>query len=341
MLKKSLAPQIVLIVVCLVLLSFSNRPATAETLRFATGFSPKHTMQVKVFEPWAKQIEERTNGKVKVRMFPGGALGKMQTLYDLAEKGIADISYTLHDYTPGRFPMTEVYSLPFMTPSAEKASMAMWKTYEQSPDFQKEYSKVKLLALFCHPGGDFHTTKKAIHSLEDLKGLKIRTASPYVTEALKIYGATPISMPITETYTALERGVVDGTVAPWEGLGVFKLDDLTKFTLEADFYTMTMMVVMNKRKWDSLPEDVKKIIDDTTGLKMSVAAGKAYDETDEPFKQRAVGKGIKVFKPSPEEMAKLKNLTKPLRKECIEKCAAKGLDGQSVLSTSLQLLGID
>ncbi len=329
------------LIVCLFLISFANRPATAETLRFATGFSPKHTMQVKVFEPWAKQIEQRTNGKVKVVMYPGGALGKMQTLYDLAEKGIADISYTLHDYTPGRFPMTEVYSLPFMTPTAEKTSMAMWKTYEQSPDFQKEYDKVKLLALFCHPGGDLHTTKIPVHKLEDLKGLKIRTASPYGTEALKIYKATPISMPITETYTALERGVVDGTVAPWEGLGVFKLDDLVRYSLEIDFYTMTMMVVMNKRKWDSLPEDVKKIIDDTTGLKMSVAAGKAYDETDQPFKQQAVSKGVKVFKPTQEEITKLKNLTKPLRKEWIQKCASKGLDAHSVLKTSLQLLEID
>lgn len=331
----------ILLFVCLVLVSFTNRSATAETLRFATGFSPKHTMQVKVFEPWAKQIEERTKGKIKITMFPGGALGKMPTLYDLAEKGIADISYTLHDYTPGRFPMTEVFSLPFMTPSAEKTSTVMWETYEKFPDFQKEYSKVKVLALFCHPGGDFHTTKTAIHSLNDLKGLKIRTASPYVTEALKIYGATPISMPITETYTALERGVVDGTVAPWEGLVVFKLDDLTKYALEADFYTMTMMVVMNKRRWDSLPDDVKKVIDDTTGLKMSVAAGKAYDDTDQPFKQRAESKGIKVNQLPPKEMAKLKELVKPLRKDWIEKCAAKGLDGKPVLESSLQMLGID
>lgn len=315
-------------------------PAEAQTLRFATGFSPKHTMQVQVFEPWAQQIEKLTNGKVQVKMFPGGALGKTPVHYELAEKGIADISYTLHDYTPGRFPLTEVFALPFMTPTAEKASVAMWKTYESSADFQREYGEVKLLALFCHPGGDFHTTKKPINTLDDLKGLKFRTASPYVTEALKIFGATPISMPITETYTALERGVVDGTVAPWEGLGIFKLDDLTKYAVEVDFYTMTMMVVMNKRKYESLPDDVKKIIDDTTGLVMSTAAGKAYDDTDQPFKTRAIEKGIKVSTLSDEEMNRLKDLTKPLREEWIRKCESKGLDAKSVLSTALGELGI-
>ncbi|WP_054034309.1 TRAP transporter substrate-binding protein [Desulfatitalea tepidiphila] len=310
----------------------------AETLRFATGFSPMHTMQVKVFEPWAKKISEMTGGRIEVKMFPAGALGKPATLYELAEKGIADIAYTLHDYTPGRFPMTEVFALPYMTPSAEKTAAAMWNTYEQSADFRKEYSQVKLLALFCHPGGDFHTTKRPIRSLDDLKGLKIRTASPFVTQALKIYGAIPIAMPITEAYSALERGVVDGTVAPWEGLGVFKLDDLTRFALEIDFYTMTMMVVMNQRKYDALPADIRKAIDETTGLTMSLAAGKAYDETDEPFKSRALEKGIQINTLSDEEMRRLKGLTQPLRKEWVEKGTAKNLDAQAVLQTALRLL---
>lgn len=338
--RKLLAPLLI-IFFCFTLIGVSSWTAEATTLKFATPFSPKHTMQVKVFEPWAKKLETLTNGKVKVRIFPGGALGKAPTHYELAEKGIADISYTLHDYTPGRFPATEVFSLPFMTPSADTASVAMWKLYVQSADFRKEYSKVKLLALFCHPGGDFHTTKKKITSLDDFKGLKIRTASPYVTEALKIFGATPISMPITETYTALERGVVDGTVAPWEGLGIFKLDDLTKFALETDFYTMPMMVVMNKRKWDSLPSDVKKAIDATTGLTLSQEAGKVYDSTDAPFKKIALGKGVKINTLPAEDMNKLKDLTKPLRMEWSQMAESKGLNANSILSEALQLLGID
>jgi TRAP-type C4-dicarboxylate transport system substrate-binding protein len=305
-------------------------------LKYATGFSPKHTMQVKVFEPWAKEITKLTNGKVKVTFFPGGALGKAPATYSIVEKGIADIGYFLHDYTPGRFPATTVFELPFMVPTSTKLSRAMWKTYEKFPGFQKEYKKVKLLALFGHPGGHFCTVKAPIKTVDDFKGLKIRTVSPAVTKALKIFGATPVSMPITETYTALERGVVDGTVVPWEGVAIFKLDDLVKFVSEADFYTVTMAVVMNKQKWDSLPDDVKKVINKKSGMALSLACGKAYDDTNEPMKKKCLAKGVKAIKLSAETMQKLRDLTMPLRKDWVKEMSAKGLPAKAILDTALE-----
>ncbi len=319
---------------------FGVDEATAKTieLSFATSFSPKHTMQVRVFEPWAEEINRRTNGKVVVTFFPGGALGKAPDHYALAEKGIADIVYILHDYTPGRFPMTSVFELPFMTPSATKTSRAMWMTFEKFPEFQQEYKKVKVLALFCHPGGDFHTVKRPIATIADFAGMKIRTANPFVTKALKTFGATPVTIPITETYTALERGVVDGTVVPWEGLGIFKLDDLTRYATAANFYTMTMAVLMNQAKWDSLPEDIKGVMEENSGLQMSLACGRAYDETDEPFKKRALSKGIQLIELPPAEEKKLEDLTVPLRDEWINDMESRGLPGRAVLDAALQFL---
>lgn len=314
--------------------------AAAETieLKFAQPFSPKHTMQKKVFEPWAEKINKMTNGKVKVRFFPGGALGKTPDHYDLAEKGIADIIYVLQDYTPGRFPMTTLFELPFMITSAEKTSRAMWKTYEKYPAFQKEYSKVKVLALFCHDGGHLNSVKKPIRSLSDLEGMKFRTASPHVTKALKIFGAVPVNMPITETYTALERGVVEGTVLPWEGNFIFKLAELLKYGTEADFYTMTMMVVMNKKKWESLPDDVKKVIDETTGLVMSEEAGRVYDNVRPIMKNLCLKKGMQAIQLPDSEREKLKALSMPLRKEWTEEMTAKGLPGEKVLQGAIQFL---
>jgi TRAP-type C4-dicarboxylate transport system substrate-binding protein len=318
----------------------SAGPAIAQSieLKFAQPFSPKHTMQTKVFEPWAEKISKMTNGKVKVTFFPGGALGKTPDHYDLAEKGIADIIYVLQDYTPGRFPMTSVFELPFMVPSATKTSTAMWKVYEKFPEFQKEYGRVKPLALFCHPGGHFNTLEKPIRKIDDLKGLKFRTASPHVTKALKIFGAVPVNMPITEAYTALERGVVDGTVLPWEGNFIFKLAELLKYGTEADFYTMTMMVVMNKRKWNSLPQDVKKVIDETTGMAMSMEAGKIYDETNAPMKGLCLKKGMQALQLPEAEKDKLKELTIPLRNEWIMDMDKRGLPGKAVLDAALQYI---
>jgi TRAP-type C4-dicarboxylate transport system substrate-binding protein len=308
-------------------------------LRIAQPFSPKHTIQTMVLEPWAKKIEEMTGGKVKVVMFPGGALGKASDHYSLAEKGIADIVYALQDYTPGRFPLTSVFELPFMIPSAEKTSVAMWKTYEKFPEVQREYSKVKVLALFCHPPGHFNTVKKPIRTLEDFKGLKFRTASqPSVINALKIFGAVPVTMAVSDSYSALERGVVDGTVLPWEGLYVFNQAELLKYSTETDFYTTTMMIVMNKRRYKSLPEDIKKVIDQTTGLVLSREIGRVYDSMRPVYKERCLEKGMQTIQLPPEDTEKLKSLTMPIREEWIEEMKQKRLPGKAVLDEAIRLI---
>jgi TRAP-type transport system periplasmic protein len=312
---------------------------TSTELKFSTGFPANHTMQARVFEPWAAKINKLTNGRINIKFYPAGALGKTLEQYDLVEKGTADMCYNLHSYTPGKFPMTEVFELPFMTPSAEKASTAMWKTYEKFPEFRREYSKIKLLALFCHPGGDFHTRSRPITKISDFKGLKLRTANPFVTSALKIFGAIPVSLPINETYSALENGKIDGTVAPWEGLGMFKLDEMTKFATNADFYTMAMYVIMNINQYESFPNDIKKIIDDNSGLSLSVECGKIYDATDEPYREKALANRITEFNLDPREKRKLEALTLPLRVRWVKEMDTKGLPGKEVLKTVLELIG--
>jgi TRAP-type C4-dicarboxylate transport system substrate-binding protein len=307
-------------------------------LKFATFFSPKHNLQVDVWEPWGKKLNELTNGQVKVTMFPGGALGKPGDHYSLVEKGIADIVYILNDYNPGRFPMTTVFELPFMAPNSTKTSQAMWKTFEDVPEFRQEYDKVKVLALFCHPPGHFHTAKKPIRGMDDLKGLKIRTVSPAVTDALKLFGSIPVEMPITETYTAMERGVVDGTVIDWGGFRVFKLDDLTKYSTITDFYVVTMAVLMNKDKWEKLPEDVKTILEQNTGMSLSTWCGNAYDAFDGPSKQKVVEKGIEIIELPDTEMAKLRAQTMIQRENWVKSMNEKGLPGQKVLDTALKHL---
>ncbi len=337
-LKRTFACASFIVILLTFLFNIGTSSAKTIKLRFAQPFSPKDTMQVMLFDPWAKKIDEMTGGRVKVIMYSGGALGKTPDHYALAETGIADISYTLHDYTPGRFPMTSVFELPFMVPSAEKTSTAMWKIFEKYPGFQKEYSNVKLLALFCHPGGHFNTIKKPILTLEDFKGMKFRTANPHVTKALKAFGAIPVSMAVTEAYTALERGVVDGTVLPWDGMHTFKQAELLKYSTEADFYTMTMMVVMNRNSWNTLPDDIKKVIDETTGITMSRDAGKIYDDLNPVMKQHCIDEGVQPLAFKAEDREKLEELTIPLREEWVEEMEAKGLPGRKVLDAALKLI---
>lgn len=331
-----LAVALIAFVGCALFISAADASAETINLKFATGFSPKHTMQTQVFEPWAKQVAEMTKGKVKITFFPGGALGKAPAVYGVTEKGIADIGYSLQDYTPGRFPLTTVFELPFMITSATQTSRAMWKVYEQFPAFQKEYGKVKLLALFCHPSGNFNTINKPIKTVSDLKGMKFRTASPHVTQALKAFGAVPVHMPITEAYMSLERGIIEGTVLPWEGNFIFKLAELLKYGTETRFYTMAMMVVMNKKKWDSLPPDVKKVFEKTTGMAMSVAAGKVYDDTNAPMRARCVKKGMKVIQLPEAEKKKLQKLSEPIRSGWVKEMSQKGHPAKEILEAAIK-----
>ena len=147
-------------------------------------------------------------------------------------------------------------------------------------------------------------------------------------------------MPITETYQSLERGVVDGTVLPYEGIGVFKLDEVTQFTTIGGLYTMPMIIAMNKSKYNAMPDDVKALIDSTTGLNMSMAAGKAFDDAEVPFRERSIKKGREEIILSPQEMDKMKESVKPLRAQWVKDMSAKGYPAQKVLDEALELLGI-
>lgn len=308
-------------------------------LNFAHPWSPKHPQQTQVFEPWAQTIEKQTNGQVKVKIFPGGALGKPGQIYSMVEKGIVDIGHDMHDYSPGRFPITSVFELPFMITSAAEGSKAMWQVYEQTPAFKKEYEGIKLLWLSCHAPGFFNTPMKPIQSLADLKGLKIRTASSFVTEALQLFGATPVTMPATEIYTAVEKGVVDGTVLPYDGLSAFKLNDLVKHITRTDFYSMTFWVAMNQKKFDSFPDDVKKVIDANMGALMSQKSGSVFDADSALAREKCLKMGIKEYNFSEAEMKKLKEMVLPLRDKWATEMTGKGVDGKAILQNAISLCG--
>ena len=320
-------------------LLLSVNPVFAKTtikLTFASGFPVQQVITGKVIVPWINEIEKLSNGEVQIKLFPAGALGKAPESYDIAEKGIGDMAYHLADYTPGRFPLTSVFSLPFIVPSGQKVSEAMWKTFEKEPKFQEEYSKVKVLALFGHRGGHFHTVKQPIRSMADFKGLKMRTANPSISKALTLWGAVPVAQPITETYQALQLGILDGSVLPYEGLVTFKLNEVTKYSTIADLYTMPMMIVMNKASWNGLPKNVQDLIDSTAGLKMSSAAGKAFDDAEIPFRELNLKKGIEEIILNPAELTKMKEITMPLRDEWVKEMEGKGLPGKEILKTALE-----
>lgn len=303
-------------------------------LKFAHPYPPMHPQHKGVLVPWAKKIEEASGGAVQIKFIPGGALGKPGQAYAMVEKNIADIGWDIADYSPGRFPLTTVIELPFMVQTAEKASVALWKTYETFPEFQKEYADTKLLMLSAHAPGFFATVKKPVKSLGDLKGLKIKTASSFTTNALQLFGAVPVTQPVTETYTSLERGVLDGVVMPFDGIVIFKLNELLKYYTPSDFYSMVFWVAMNKKKFESLPGNVQKIIEENSGLSFSRAHGKSFDQTYASMKQICLKTGMQEVTFPDSEMQQLTKLTEPLKDQWVKDMEAKGLPGKAVLEAA-------
>ncbi|MBN2041993.1 MAG: TRAP transporter substrate-binding protein [Spirochaetes bacterium] len=314
-------------------LSVGSSQGFAKTyeLRFAHPYPSMHPQHKEVLEPWAKTIEKKTNGQVKITFITGGALGKPGRCYDAVEKGIVDIGWDISDYSPGKFPLTTVIELPFMVTTAEKSSVAIWKTYEKFPEFQKEYSGTKLLALSGHTPGFFATVKKPIRKLDDLKGMKIKAASSFTTDALQLFGAVPVTQPVTETYTSLERGVLDGVVNPFDGMVIFKLHERLKYYTPANFYTMVFWIAMNQKKFNSLPKDVQAVIEKNSGLVLSEKHGKSFDETYARFKKIAIKSGLKEVPFAKSEMKKLVKMTTPLKDKWVKDMEDKGLPGKAVL----------
>jgi len=277
-------------------------------LTFSTFFPPTHG-QAKAAADFAKQIEIKTNGKVEITFYPGGTLTKPPQIYDGVVKGISDMGNSCFAYKRGRFPVMAAVDLPMGYPNGKVASRVA-DDFAKSVN-PKELQDVKLLYVHAHGPGLLHT-KKPVRNLEDLKGMKIRATglSAKVVEAL---GAVAVAMPQGGTYEALQKGVVEGTFGPIEVLKGWKQGEVIDYTTEcfAVGYTTAMYIVMNKDKWNSLPEDVQKTIDELSDFWTNVH-GYMWDSTDQQGREFTKNQGNELISLSEAESAKWRKAVEPV-----------------------------
>jgi len=303
-------------------------------LTYSIFFPPTH-VQAKAGEAWAKEIEKRTNGQVKITVFPGGTLTPADQCYDGVVKGISDIGMSAFAYTRGRFPLMEALDLPLGYPSglvATRVANDFLKTMRP-----KALEDVKILYLHAHGPGLLHT-KKPVKTLEDLKGMKIRSTgfSAKVVEAL---GAVPVAMPQGATYESLQKGVVEGTIGPIEVLKGWKQAEVIKFTTDCrDIgYTTAFFVAMNLKKWNALPKDIQKIFEDVS-REWTDVHGKAWDTSDADGRAFTLGLGNQIIELSPKEAARWKKAVRPTINEYIKETEAKGLPAKKAVKTAEDLI---
>ena len=263
-------------------------------LRFSHFWPATSSINQEVFEPWAKQIEAESNGRLKVELYPSATLSKADVTYESAVKGTVDIGSQAHGYTSGRFPLTQIAELPGLSNSATQMGCMLQTLYEDGT-LAKEHEDSHLLFMYGAGPGTLHTTNKLIRTPEDMKGMRIRRPSAVAGDIIESMGASPVGLPANDMYTSLQRGVVDGLSFPWEAVTTFKIDEITKYHTNIPFYSSALMVTMNKDSYEKLPDDLKKVLDNNSGMAMAKKVGVVFDKHDDMAIQAARDKGDDVI----------------------------------------------
>jgi TRAP-type C4-dicarboxylate transport system substrate-binding protein len=312
------------------------------TLKFHTFMAPSSNVWLNMHKAWMAKVEKDSGGHIKFEAYPAMQLGGTPVqLFDQARDGVVDVIWTLPGNTAGRFPSVEVFELPFIMTNAEATSRAYWEYVQtMAPD---EFKDVQLLALQVHGPGVIHTTDKPVKTVADLKGLKMRAPTRQVTKLLGALGATPVGMPLPNIPDALSKGTINGAVIPWEVVPSVKVQELTKFHAEFDpaggaLYTTTFVMAMNKAKYNSLPADLKKVIDANSGIETSGWLGKTQNAGDPAGRKTASDRGNTIYTIGTAEAQEFRRASRAIEIEWVEDMNKRGFDGKKLLSTARSLI---
>ena len=298
------------------------------------------TAHKKVLQPWCDKIATESKGRLKCQIFPSMQLGgTAPQLYDQVKDGVVDLIWTIPNYSAGRFPLIEVFELPFMAQDAEGASKAVWSYVEQHD--AAEFKDVKPLAFHLHGGGEFHMIKKPIVKRADLHGLKVRAPTRQTNKFIAALGATPVGMPVPQVAEALSKGVIDGTLLPYEVLPAVKADELTHFHSgpavgEPAIYNSVFILAMNKAKYDSLPPELRKVIDANSGIALSGQIGRIFADAETEVRSRLPASSINVIAKS--EVESWKPEVQRVTDGWVSEVTEKGADGKGLLEAAHALI---
>lgn len=325
-------------------LGLSARRAQAQeiTLRLHQFLPAQANVPKHILIPWAEKIGVESGGRIKVEVYSAMALGgKPPQLIDQVANGVVDIAWALPGYTPGRFPRAEVFELPFTMTNPEATSRAYWDLFEAEMQAQ-DFRNFKILGTWVHGPGVIHAKGEGVRSLDDMKGKKVRGPTRVINGLLTELGAEAIGLPVPAIPEALSKGVIDGTVIPWEVTPSLKISELvhnhTEFSGDTAFYTATFVLAMNQGRYDGLPDDLKKVIDDNSGLEFSAFAGKTMGEDDAPGRKIALEAGNNIITLDEAEVARWKTAAEPVIENWYKEMDAKGIDGRALYARANELI---
>ena len=309
----------------------STAAAVAETvtLRMSNWLPAKHQILTGSIQPWIDEVEKASNGTLEIRIDPA-SIAPPPEQYDVVRNGAADLAYHVVAYTPGPFEIVRGVELPFLSPNAEVGSQAVVDWYERNIGFDAEFKDVKVISIMVHGPGAIHT-REPVTTLADLKGVKLRVGGGGVrlSEAL---GATPVTMPGSQAYEAIQKGVADGAMFPLEAVAGFRLYELVNhhLVIPGGLYTTPFALIMNRDRYESLSETQRAALDSVSGVKAAAILGKGWDEADENGLEAALENGGTITEISTEELAKMREAASVVTSNWIELANSRGLDGHAL-----------
>lgn len=306
-------------------------------LKMSHFMPTKHVQHTEVMIPFAQEVEKATQGRIKITVYPGGVLVKAPDHYDAAVTGIVDFGYVVHGYTPGKFPLTSVIELPFLFSSAVHGTRVFHELWKRFPEFAKEHSGVKVCWVWAGDTGQLFTTKKMVRSMEDLKGMKIRTHSLVLKSTLEILGAVPVTLPISELYEALQKGVIDGCITPWSAIYDFGLHEVVKYATVSNFYVPSFAMVMNINSFNRLSPEDQKVLDEMMGEKMGLKAATVYDKAAQLGIDVLKKKGATIYTLTKDEQERWKKAVRDVYSKWVSDMEKKNLPGKKVLEEAQKL----
>jgi TRAP-type C4-dicarboxylate transport system substrate-binding protein len=270
----------------------------AVTLKFHTFMGPTSNVYLNAHKAWMNKVEKESGGRIRFEGYPAMQLGGTPLqLFDQARNGVVDVAWTLAGNSPGRFPRSEVFELPFMTHDAIGSSRAAWEYLQAHA--AEEFQEVQPLAYHTHGPGTLHSRRMGLLRAADLRGLKVRGPTRQATKLLTAAGATAVGLPLPQIPDAISKGVIDAAALPWEVTTSVKMHELSQHHSEfapgtPALYNTVFVMVMNKDRYQSLPADLKKVIDDNSGLETSAWFGKVQQDVDPVSRKAATDRGNKV-----------------------------------------------
>jgi TRAP-type transport system periplasmic protein len=299
----------------------------------SSWLQPTHTLS-ETQKEWCGLLEQRTAGKARCNILPRAVAAPPAT-FDAVRNGLADLSFTVQGYTPGRFVLTQMAEVPFLGDLSEPNSVAFQRMYNKYPAFAAEHQGVKVLSVFTHGPGIVFNTKRPIAKIEDLSGLKFRVGGGMVNEISKSLGMNVTLKPAPESYELLSTGVMDGTLFPAESVEGFKIDKVIRqaTTFPGGLYNTSFVFMMNPAKYDSLPADVKKVVDELSGEFAARMFGRGWDKADRRGLAFMQASGVAFTKADPAFVKAVADKTAPLEDNWAKAAEAKGLkDPKKVLA---------